>query len=79
MDHAVHARRGFGARNMASTLRKVLDGFHSKKKERGVDEMLTSLYEPILWRSIKAANADVRTNATALFFCAFPLQRPTTG
>ena len=38
MDHAVHARRGFGARNMASTLRKVLDGFHSKKKERGVDD-----------------------------------------
>lgn len=35
--------------------------------------MLIRLYQPFLWRSLKAANADVRANATQIFFDAFPL------
>lgn len=41
-----------------------------------MDEMLFRLYSPILWRSLRAANADVRANATAVLLDAFPLQDP---
>ncbi len=37
-------------------LRRVLNGWHEKRKQRGVDEMLARLYQPILWRGLKAAN-----------------------
>ena len=75
MDHAVHARRGLTG-GMASIIRQVLDGFHSHKKERGVDEALVRMYEPILWRALKVANGSVRANAAALLIDAFPLQNP---
>ena len=52
----------------------MLDGFHSQKKERGVDDMLVRLYQPILWRAMKVANPIVRGNAAALLVAAFPLQ-----
>eukprot|EP00051_Salpingoeca_urceolata_P017934 m.249024 g.249024 ORF g.249024 m.249024 type:complete len:1108 (+) comp19082_c0_seq4:119-3442(+) len=71
MDHAVHANK-----ELAPVLRRVLDGFHSKKKERGVDEALVRLYEPILWRALRVARPSVRANAAALLCDAFPLQLP---
>ena len=49
---------------------------HSQKKQRGVDEMLLRLYEPILWRSLKVANAQVRANSAAILVDVFPLQDP---
>ena len=75
MDRAVHAQRGPGG-GLASTLRTVLKGFTSKKKERGVDEMMCRLYSPIIWRALKAANGIVRANAAALLIDAFPLSDP---
>ena len=68
----------------------MLDGFHTHKKERGVDELLVKLYEPILWRALKVRcraagiglisaqvpNGAVRANAAALMIDAFPLQSP---
>lgn len=36
--------------------------------------MLLRIYGPILWRSLRCANALVRAQATMLFFDAFPLQ-----
>lgn len=38
--------------------------------------MLLTLYQPIIWRSLKVANAIVRANAAALLFSAFPLHDP---
>jgi condensin-2 complex subunit G2 len=76
---------------MSPHCRQVLDGFHSRKKERGVDETLVRLYEPILWRAMKVClsvsccsvvmqcqvpNGMVRANAAALMIDAFPLQDP---
>ncbi|XP_013379950.1 condensin-2 complex subunit G2-like [Lingula anatina] len=75
MYHAVHAPRG-STHSLASSLRKVLEYFHQQKKQKGVDEMLLRLYEPILWRSLKVANGNVRANAAALMIDAFPLQNP---
>jgi condensin-2 complex subunit G2 len=71
MFHAIHAQPMGG---LAGVLLRVLDGFHLKKKEAGVDAMLLRLYEPLLWRALKAANAVVRANAVALLCAAFPLQ-----
>lgn len=39
---------------------QVLDGIHSHKKERGVDEALVRLYEPILWRALKVGPCRMR-------------------
>ena len=70
MYHAVHA----SSTSMASALRQVLGYATEQKRQRGVDGMLLRLWEPILWRALKAANPLVRRNAATLFFEAFPLQ-----
>lgn len=59
---------------MAVALRRVLGGLHCQKHQPGVDALLLQLYEPILFRGMKAANADVRRNAFQLFVEAFPLR-----
>ena len=33
-------------------LLQVMNAFHRQKKQRGVDEMLLRLYNPILWRAL---------------------------
>ncbi|XP_073235471.1 condensin-2 complex subunit G2-like [Porites lutea] len=78
MYSAVHAQRS-GTQSMASRLRKVLEYFHQQKKQRGVDEALLRLYQPIIWRAFKVANPMVRANATALLTDTFPLQNPDAG
>ena len=40
---------------LSGRVRRLLNGFHSRKQERGVDEMLLRLYEPILWRALKVS------------------------
>jgi hypothetical protein len=40
---------------MGASLRVVLDGFHSQKGVKGVDEMLLRLYQPILFRSLQVS------------------------
>jgi hypothetical protein len=39
--------------SLASNIRRVLGGFHSQKKQRGVDELLLRLYEPLLFRALQ--------------------------
>ncbi|KAL9966949.1 hypothetical protein ACROYT_G025098 [Oculina patagonica] len=78
MFSAVHAQRT-GTQSMASRLRKVLEYFHQQKKQRGVDEALLRLYQPIIWRAFKVANPMVRANAAALLTDTFPLQNPDAG
>ncbi|XP_041457703.1 condensin-2 complex subunit G2-like [Lytechinus variegatus] len=75
MHSAVHARR-VGTRNLSLTLRQLLSYFTKQKRQQGVDSMLLTLYEPILWRAFKVANSSVRANAAALLIDAFPLQDP---
>ncbi|KAL1523555.1 hypothetical protein AB1Y20_018491 [Prymnesium parvum] len=72
MFHAVHA----SSTSMATALMQVLAYTHEQKRQRGVDEMLLRLYEPILWRSLNVANPHVRRNAAAILIEAFPLQDP---
>jgi len=67
---AIHA----GERKYFRGLRLVLGAFNDQKRIKGVDAMLLKVYGPILWRSLRCANALVRAQATVLFFDAFPLQ-----
>jgi condensin-2 complex subunit G2 len=60
-------------------LRIVLGSFHEAKRLKGVDSVLLRTYGPILWRSLRCANALVRAQATMLFFDAFPLQDSETS
>jgi hypothetical protein len=61
---------------LSSAIRLVLAAFHNKKKFKAVDEMLARIYEPILWRAFKVANAGVRVQAAQLLAEAFPVQDP---
>jgi hypothetical protein len=72
MQRAVHA----ATPQLFSAVKRILAVFHEAKRQRGVDEMLLRLYEPILWRSLKVANPAVRCHAGTLLVAAFPLQNP---
>lgn len=71
-NHCIHA----ASPALASALRRVLGAFHQHKKFRAVDELLHRVYEPILWRALRVANAAVRRQAALLFVDAFPVQDP---
>lgn len=55
-------------------LREMLRSFHDSKRLKEVDSLLLRMYGPILWRSLRCANAKVRVQAATLFFDAFPIQ-----
>ena len=62
---------------MSTALQQTLSYIHNQKRQRGVDGALLRLYEPILWRSLAVANANVRRNAATILVEAFPLQDPS--
>lgn len=53
--------------------RALLGILHSGKPTRGVDAMLVRIYDPILWRALQCANAEVRAQTCCIFCDAFPL------
>jgi condensin-2 complex subunit G2 len=57
-----------------SGLREVLRSLHDSKRLKEVDSLLLRIYGPILWRSLRCANALVRAQAATLFFDVFPVQ-----
>ncbi|XP_067871103.1 condensin-2 complex subunit G2 isoform X2 [Heterodontus francisci] len=73
MHHGVHLPRNSPVH---SKVRELLSYFHQQKLRQGVDEMLHRLYQPILWRALKARNSEVRANAAILFVEAFPIRDP---
>ncbi|GCC27055.1 hypothetical protein chiPu_0005476 [Chiloscyllium punctatum] len=73
MHHGVHLPRNSPVH---SKVRELLSYFHQQKLRQGVDEMLHRLYQPILWRGLKARNSEVRANAAILFIEAFPIRDP---
>ncbi|NXC42689.1 CNDG2 protein, partial [Penelope pileata] len=74
MHHGIHLPR---SSSVYSKVREMLSYFHKQSKVRqGVEEMLYRLYQPILWRALKARNSEVRSNAAFLFIDAFPIRDP---
>ncbi|XP_051668818.1 condensin-2 complex subunit G2 isoform X1 [Manacus candei] len=75
MHHGIHLPR---SSSVHSKVREMLSYFHKQSRVRqGVEEMLYRLYQPILWRALKARNSEVRANAAFLFVDAFPLRDPS--
>ncbi|NWU64023.1 CNDG2 protein, partial [Pterocles burchelli] len=75
MHHGIHLPK---TSSVHSKVREILSYFHKQSKVRqGVEEMLYRLYQPILWRSLKARNSEVRSNAAFLFVDAFPVRDPS--
>ncbi|NXL83447.1 CNDG2 protein, partial [Alectura lathami] len=75
MHHGIHLPR---SSSVYSKVREILSYFHKQSKVRqGVEEMLYRLYQPILWRALKARNSEVRSNAAFLFIDAFPIRDPS--
>ncbi|NXY56383.1 CNDG2 protein, partial [Callaeas wilsoni] len=75
MHHGIHLPR---SSCVHSKVREMLSYFHKQSKVRqGVEEMLYRLYQPILWRALKARNSEVRANAAFLFVDAFPVRDPS--
>lgn len=59
---------------ISGALRRVLRGIYCHKIQPCVDKMLVSVFEPILYRRLKAANPKVRKNAFEVLSDAFPLR-----
>ncbi|KFW91431.1 Condensin-2 complex subunit G2, partial [Phalacrocorax carbo] len=75
MHHGIHLPR---SSSVHSKVREMLSYFHKQSKVRqGIEEMLYRLYQPILWRALKARNSEVRANAAFLFVDAFPVHDPS--
>ncbi|NXG41011.1 CNDG2 protein, partial [Psilopogon haemacephalus] len=75
MHHGIHLSRNS---SVHSKVREILSYIHKQSKVRqGAEEMLCRLYQPILWRALKARNSEVRSNAAFLFVDAFPLRDPS--
>ncbi|NXW89316.1 CNDG2 protein, partial [Alopecoenas beccarii] len=75
MHHGIYLPR---SSSVHSKVREMLSYFHKQSKVRqGVEELLYRLYQPILWRALKARNSEVRSNAAFLFVDAFPVRDPS--
>ena len=55
-------------------LRNMLKSFHDTKRTDELNGMLLRIYDPIIWRSLRSANAKVRAQAAIMFLDVFPLQ-----
>nr|XP_034984741.1 condensin-2 complex subunit G2 isoform X1 [Zootoca vivipara] len=75
MHHAIHLPK---KSPLNSKVRELLIYFHKQNKCRqGVEEVVYRLYQPILWRALKARNSEIRSNAALLFMDAFPIIDPS--
>lgn len=61
------------ARKSAERARNMLEEFHRHHHDDQINELLCKLYGPVLWRSLKVANSQVRENAARLLQYVFPL------
>ncbi|GMI34189.1 hypothetical protein TeGR_g11025, partial [Tetraparma gracilis] len=75
----MHAAMHVASPAMSKNLRLLLAPFHEAKKDPSVDEMLYRLYSPILWRSLNAANSNVRASASCILADTFPLHDPAAS
>ncbi|KAB1214898.1 Condensin-2 complex subunit G2 [Morella rubra] len=72
IEGAIHASSGA----FAASIRRVLGGFISQRTTEGVEKLLFSLAEPVIFRSLQVANSNVRQNALHVLLDMFPLEDP---
>ena len=57
----------------AEKARHLLEEMHRHRLEANTGDLLSNLYAPVLWRSLKVANQQVRENAARLLQYVLPL------
>ncbi|KAJ9562500.1 hypothetical protein OSB04_007660 [Centaurea solstitialis] len=72
VDSSIHASNGA----FAASIRRILGGFISQRTTDGVEKLIFNLAEPVIFRSLQAANSNVRQNALHLLIDVFPLEDP---
>ncbi|VAH13595.1 hypothetical protein VPH35_006674 [Triticum aestivum] len=72
VEAAVHA----ADKEVAKAARRILWAFVEQKAVAGVEKLVFSLSEPVLFRSLQVANSNVRRNALHLLLDLFPLEDP---
>ncbi|XP_037474041.1 uncharacterized protein LOC119350199 [Triticum dicoccoides] len=72
VEAAVHA----ADKEVAKAARRILWAFVEQKAVAGVEKLVFSLSEPVLFRSLQVANSNVRRNALLLLLDLFPLEDP---
>ncbi|KAK6793555.1 hypothetical protein RDI58_007008 [Solanum bulbocastanum] len=72
IDSCVHASSAV----LAASIRRVLGGFINQRTTEGVEKLIFRLAEPVVFRSLQAANSNVRQNSLHLFLDLFPLEDP---
>lgn len=72
IEASIHASLGA----FALYIRRLLGGFINQRTVDGVEKLLYRLAEPVIFRSLQAANSNVRQNALHLLLDIFPLEDP---
>ncbi|XP_038881151.1 uncharacterized protein LOC120072745 [Benincasa hispida] len=72
VEGAIHASTSV----FAASIRRVLGGFINQRTVDGVEKLLFSLTEPVIFRSLQVANSNVRQNSLHLLLDVFPLENP---
>lgn len=60
-------------------LRLLIKAFHDVSRPVWLEVFLVRIFDPIIWRALKCANAKVRLQAAQLFLDVFPLQKPAAS
>ncbi len=77
MERGVLANRALpSAIDVFTPVFHILSCFHNAKNDFHCQATMCKLWEPILWRHLKATNDMVRQSGAELFFSAFPLENP---
>jgi hypothetical protein len=79
LQNLMHASIHVSAPATLKSVMTVLETIHNDKKSTHTAELLYRLYNPILWRSLSAANPVVRKNAVVVLEKVFPLHDPTAN
>lgn len=72
---AIHAEAG----RRFKGLRALIKSFHDVKRTDAFNQFLVDMYDPIIWRSLRCANAIARSQAAVVFLDVFPLQRVSSN
>lgn len=75
----MHASIHLSTPSTLNSVLTVLETIFNEKKNAQTAEVLYRLYNPILWRSLSAANPSVRKNAVVVLQKVFPLHNPATN
>lgn len=74
MHRGIFAKKG--SPGVFQPISAILNVFHKRKNDRQLQGTLCRLYQPILWRNLRAGNPKVRANAAQFLFDAFPIENP---